>query len=364
MMSQQAPRSSPTRTTRETSSTPPVPAGTDQAPADRPSSRLPYFFSLVAILVGVTLFVVTIARMDLRETSQYVGRLGFALPLVVLPGICWHALRTWGWSVAFPNGARPAFARLLRVRLAADALSYFTVRGLTGEPFKVLLLYDRTPTRVATASIATERLAIALVSTAVAGLISYVAVRMLAMSGAWDATFTILSIAAVLSLGAGTLIARHRTGDYIGRFVLWAQRHTGRNLEGSRVIRFVLDVEDIMLAVLRGSRARLVTLAVIPIACYAVNAFEVWLIFWVIGEPIGIMESLVIETFTRAASVAGAAVPASLGTLEASHAAVTTALGLDGGGALAVARRLRSLLWAGLGLALYPRLDRPDGADQ
>ena len=31
------------------------------------------------------------------------------------------------------------------------------------------------------------------------------------------------------------------------------------------------------------------------------------------------------------------------------------ALGLIGGGSLALARRVRSLLWAALGLALYPR---------
>ena len=35
--------------------------------------------------------------------------------------------------------------------------------------------------------------------------------------------------------------------------------------------------------------------------------------------------------------------------------AVVKALGLVGGGALALARRVRSLLWATLGLVLYPR---------
>jgi hypothetical protein len=37
-------------------------------------------------------------------------------------------------------------------------------------------------------------------------------------------------------------------------------------------------------------------------------------------------------------------------------------LGLGGGGALALMRRVRALLWAGVGLALYPRVKKPSDA--
>jgi hypothetical protein len=69
-----------------------------------------------------------------------------------------------------------------------------------------------------------------------------------------------------------------------------------------------------------------------------------------------VTEALTVETFARLASVASAAVPANIGTLEASNASVVAALGLGGGGALALSRRIRSLLWAATGFALYPRL--------
>jgi len=72
------------------------------------------------------------------------------------------------------------------------------------------------------------------------------------------------------------------------------------------------------------------------------------------------MHGLVIETFTRLASVASAAIPANIGALEASNAAVVAALGLGGGGALALARRVRALLWAAAGLAVYPRINVQD----
>ncbi|HEY6506716.1 MAG TPA: flippase-like domain-containing protein [Vicinamibacterales bacterium] len=340
------PPTAPTR--RKTSSTPP--------PAPR---RVPGWVraaSLVAILVGCALFALTLSRLDAASTLAYARRLGLALPLVLAPSVLWHLLRTWGWAVAFPTGTRPSFTRLFRVRLAADAISFFTVRGPTGEPLKVLLLADRVSAATTTASIAAERLAFALVSMAVAGVVAQFAVQRLHLSAAWDITFTLLSIAVVFGIGAFSLIARRGSGAYVGRLVA-RERRSGeaRGRRASRVVVFMLEVETHLLALLRGARQRLVVLTVLPIVCYALNAFEVWLVFAVIGEPISATSALVIETFVRLASVAGAAVPAGIGTLEASHMAVAAALGLSGGGALALARRLRALLWAGLGLALYPR---------
>jgi len=93
---------------------------------------------MAAIAVGILLFIVTLLYIDLEDTLDSARRLGLALPVILLPGACWQFLRTWGWSVAFPDDSRPAFTRLFRVRLAADAISFFTVRGIAGEPLKVL----------------------------------------------------------------------------------------------------------------------------------------------------------------------------------------------------------------------------------
>jgi uncharacterized protein (TIRG00374 family) len=310
---------------------------------------------MVAVAIGVLLFIVTLYYIDFRATVDSAKRLGFALPVILLPGLCWHLLRTWGWLAAFPDDARPTFTRLFRVRLAADAIGFFTIRGLAGEPLRVVLLYDRIPPEVTTAAVALERLAFAVVNVAMAGVVSYFAVRRLPMPGAWDAMFTLLSIAAVLILGALALVARHRTGDYLGRLVEVLDRWTGRRLETSRVIRFILDVEDVLLALLRGDRRRLVILTVLPIVCYLVMALEVWIVLRAVGEPAGLTAALTIDTFARVGSIASAAIPASIGALEASNAVPVAMLGLGGGGALALARRIRALLWAALGLALYPQ---------
>lgn len=317
----------------------------------------PQLVSLIAVAIGAVLFFVSLRYINLADTINDVLRLGFAFPLILVPGCVWHFLRTYGWWIAFPDHARPSFTRLFRVRLAADAISFFTVRGLTGEPLKVVLLYDRVPPAVTAAAIAIERTAFAVMAIVVSGLVSYFAVQRLPMPGGWDAVFTLVSIGAVLLLGALAQIARRRTGDYLGRFVGRIGAVTGRHLESSRVIRFILDVEDIVLDLLRGSRRRLIILTVLPIVCYGLMALEVWLVLWAVGQPIGITAALAIETFARVSSVASAFIPANIGALEASNAAPVAMLGLGGGGALALSRRVRATIWATLGLILYPRVN-------
>ena len=317
---------------------------------------VPQLVSLAAVVTGIVLFAFTIAYIDRDETIEAARRLGLALPLILLPGTAWHLLRTWGWSVAFPDAARPAFTRLFRVRLAADAVGFFTVRGIAGEPLKVLLLYDRVAPEITTAAIALERLAFAVFSILIAALISLAAVTRLSMPVAWDTMFTLLIAGALIVLALSGAIVRRHSEDYLGRLVGAVERVSGRDLQASRVIRFILDVEDVLLQLVRGDRRRLVILTVLCFVCYLLMAIEIWLVFWAIGIPIGIIEGLAVETFARLASVASAAIPGNIGALEASNAAVVAALGLGGGGALALARRFRALLWAAAGLALYPRI--------
>ena len=85
-------------------------------------------------------------------------------------------------------------------------------------------------------------------------------------------------------------------------------------------------------------------------------ALEAWVILRASGTPVSQIGALTVETFSRVASFASAFIPANLGALEASSLAAVAAIGVAGGGAaLALARRLRGLFWAGIGLAIYPR---------
>jgi hypothetical protein len=316
--------------------------------------NVPQIISIVAIVAGVALFIVTMLGIDRAETLDEVRRIGVWLPLVLLPSVGWHLLRAAGWYVSFPVDARPSYWRVFRVRLAADGVGYFTIRGVASEPLRVVLMMGHVSPVVSAAASVLERTAMGIMSVVGVGLIASIVVASDLVSGPWEDVFRGLAITAAIVLFL-CLLFFMRTGRYFGPMIEAIHRRTGWRWAGGRTVRAISAVEDLFLKLARTDPRRITSLVLLSVACYWLMAMEVVLVFWAIGEPISLWFGTTVETFTRAASVAGGAIPGNLGALEASNVAVVKALGLAGGGALALFRRFRSLLFATLGLALYPR---------
>lgn len=316
--------------------------------------NVPQIISLVAIVAGIVLFVFTMLNIDRAETLGEVRRLGVLLPIVLLPSIGWHLLRAAGWYVSFPSDQRPSYWRVFRVRLAADGVGYFTIRGVASEPLRVVLLMGHVSPVVSAAASVLERTAMGIMSVVGVGLFAAFAVSSDLLPPGWEDVFRGITVTAVIVLTI-TLLFLLRTGRYFGPLVEAIHRRTGWRWAGGRTVRAISAVEDLFLKLARTDQRRIVTLVSLSVACYWLMAVEVVLVFWAIDEPISLWLGTIVETFTRSASVAGGAIPGNLGALEASNVAVVKALGLAGGGALALFRRFRSLLFATLGLALYPR---------
>ena len=315
---------------------------------------VPQVISLVAIVTGVALFVVTMLGIDRTETLNEVRRLGVLLPIVLLPSIGWHCLRAAGWYICFPVGERPSYWRVFRVRLAADGVGYFTIRGVASEPLRVVLLMGHVSPVVSAAASVLERTAMGIMSVVGVGIFAAFAVSSNLLPPGWENVFRGIALTAALVLLVSFLFLV-RSGSYFGPMIESVHRRTGWRWAGGRTVRAISAVEDLFLKLARTDGRRIGMLIALSIACYWLMAFEVVLVFWAIGEPISLWLGTIVETFTRSASVLGGAIPGNLGALEASNVAVVKALGLAGGGALALFRRFRSLVFASLGLALYPR---------
>lgn len=315
---------------------------------------VPQLISLVAIIAGIALFVVTILGIDRTQTMNEVRRLGSTLPLVLLPGLGWHLLRAAGWYVCFPREERPSYWRVFRVRLAADGVGYFTIRGVASEPLRVVLLMGQVSPVVSAASSVLERTAMGIMSVVGVGLFAAFAVSSDILPPAWQSVFLGIAYTAGLVLLLSMLFLM-RSGRYFGPLVERIYARTGWRWAGGRTVGAISRVEELFLKLARTDQRRMLLLVALAVACYWLMAVEVVLVFWAIGQPISLWIGTIVETFWRSASVAGGAIPGNLGALEASHVAVVNALGLAGGGTLALFRRFRSLLFATLGLALYPR---------
>jgi uncharacterized protein (TIRG00374 family) len=318
------------------------------------TGTVPTWISRVAIGVGVVLFAVTLWSIDREATWADVRQMGALLPVVLLPSAAWHVLRTLGWYWCFPADVRPTFWRVFRVRLAADAVSYFTVRGLASEPLRVVLLLDRVPPAISTAATLLERTAMAVMSVVLVASCAIVAMTSDVLPEDWQRLFRYIAAGALVVIIA-TVAFLTRRDRYLGPFLERIYRRTGWGWTEGRVARFIRDVESIFLTLTRDDPRRVKRLVGLSLACFALMVLEVRAVFWAIDLDVSFWRSAIVETFTRVTSVPGGLIPGSLGALEASNVAVARALGLGGAGALALARRVRGLAWAALGLLFYPK---------
>ena len=308
-----------------------------------------------ALAVGVVLFAAALYYINITLAVGTIRRLGVALPLAVAASGLWHLTRTWAWSCCFPQPRRVGFLRLARVRLAAEAFSYLTLRGIAGEPRKVVLLNARVDAREATAAVALERLAYMVGTTLIVGLGSIIALLVLPLTRVWFRVFRAFAIGAAV-IAVLTLVIIGGRGTYVRALLVRWDRRAGTRVADGRIGRFVSAVEGQMLDLVRGNPRRLAVLLTATALSYVLMALEAWLILKASGTPASMAGALAVETFSRVASFASAFIPANLGALEASSLAAVTAVGLAGGGAaLALARRIRGRFWAGVGLAIYPR---------
>jgi phosphatidylglycerophosphate synthase/uncharacterized membrane protein YbhN (UPF0104 family) len=308
--------------------------------------------SRLALLAGAVLFALTLLYTDFSSIGAVSARLGIALPLALLPAAAWHLLRTAAWQCCFPTALPLSFVRLFRVRLAAEAISFVTIRGIGGEPIKVSLLQEL-PAPMSAAAVALERVAYLVVTAVIIGLAAAVALFTLPLSPAWRHVFRGLAIvSACVILGLVALLLRREPEAAVTHTPPIAP-HAGRVRRALAL--FVRELDRQWRDLAYGDRRRLLVLLSLESGAYVMMALEVWVALWAMDVPISAAGAMAIETLTRVASMLSAFIPGNIGALEASNVAAATALQASGGAAaLAIVRRLRGLIWCAAGFALAP----------
>ena len=161
----------------------------------------------------------------------------------------WHLARTWAWAWCFPQPRSVSFARLARVRLSAEAFSYLTLRGIAGEPLKIVLLGDAVDAREATAAVALERIAYIIGTTIIVGIGSILALAGLPLTHAWFRVFRAFAIGSGVVALLTFLVIRGR-GTYVSSWLARIDRVAGTSLRRSRA-PVISAVERLMLSCAR-----------------------------------------------------------------------------------------------------------------
>jgi phosphatidylglycerophosphate synthase len=327
------------------------------------------WLTLLALPLGLALLVVAVVRADLRALEAVAGQLGAALPLVLLPGAAWHFVRTVAWHQCFASDHRPPFWRLFRIRLAAEAFSFVTVRGVGGEPLKVTLLGPAVAADVATAAVALERILYLVVTTVIVSAASAAALIALPLTRTWTVVFVSVGlITAAIAAGLVALLLRplgseldfstersHPNSLMPNEYAAKQERKNRDLTPLFRFLRFLRSADAQLRVLAHTDGKRLVGVGVLEVIAYVAMVLEVLATLRAAGVPASLTGSLAIETFTRVASMVSAFIPANLGALEAANVAAAGIIAAAAAAApLAVVRRLRGLFWCAAGFACYP----------
>ena len=301
------------------------------------------------LFIGAALLAFTVTHTGWRGGATLDSRFWLFLPVALLPSAGWHLLRTIAWRLCFPRQAQLSLARVFRVRLAAEAFSFVTIRGVAGEPLKVLLLEPDVAPTVAAAAVALERVAYLLVTAVIVGVAAIAAMITLPLTRAWMNIFGGVAAAAVVMIAAAGVLLARRDGSPRGAA-------SARERHLSLVVGFVRQFDAQLRGLIHGDRRRLVILLVLEALAYVMMALEVWVVLSLTSTPVTLVGAIAVETFTRVASMASTFIPANLGALEASNVAAATAVHAVGGAAaLALLRRVRGIVWCAGGFLIYPR---------
>jgi hypothetical protein len=301
-----------------------------------------HLLTILAALGGLILFGYAVRRAGVAEIADGIRQVGWGLlPILGLAGARFF-IRASAWRLCMPARGRLPILQAFTAFVAGDALGNLTPLGMVAsEPMKVFLTRHRLATREAVASLATDNLLYAASIIAMVGLGVVVILATVPLSIAWRE-----GAVAALVLGAiGTVIT------------LRLMRGTWREESGTRPAwrEALAGLRRSVLAFSSDQPGRLLQVFVLDLSFHALAVLEIFLTLrWLLGDRSPTLsQAIVFEALNRAITVVFKFVPFRVGIDEALSGGLAPMMAVQpvAGVTLAVVRKVRNLIWTGIGLA-------------
>lgn len=309
----------------------------------------------IFLLLGIALFVYVVNRVGLDDILASIRLIGFGIVAVLLVSAVRHLLRALAWLYCIEEGHRQiSVFHLFNVRMAGDALKLLSFTGpFLGEPAKAVLVRKQLPMVHGMSSIIIENLTYTLgvVFVVISGLVLLIA-NYATKSSVRIMSFVLSLCMLLVIFGVALVIFRQKM-----IFSILARR-IGRSTNIAWFQNKAVSIEA-MESNIHGfyKRAGRTFFAVLLLDLCAnlVNIFEVYLILYYIGVNATLFLAYVIEAMMKIVNILFFFVPGQMGVLEGSNAILfkMLGLGLAAGVSLSLVEKIRSLVWAGYGLAVW-----------
>ncbi|MEE8332822.1 MAG: lysylphosphatidylglycerol synthase transmembrane domain-containing protein [Alphaproteobacteria bacterium] len=312
------------------------------------------------LLAGVALLGVIVANTDFVEAAHLVGRMEWGIGVVLVIYLLAFSGDTVSWQLTFSSLAMTVGSawRLFLVRMVGEAYNNtLPAGGMGGEPIKAILLNRRhgIDFREGTASLFLAKTVnmIALIAFLVVGF------AIMQFHPALDRPYRLVAgiglgvlVAAVLAFFA---IQRYRVSSALATALSrWA---SGQRL--ANAIEHIGEVEERFIAFYTRSHARFGWALALAFGNWLLGVAEIYAALYFLGFPVSWTEAWIIEASAQLIRTGTFFIPASLGAQEGVFLLVCGAItgSPTAGIALALARRLREIIWivAGFGISALLR---------
>jgi hypothetical protein len=314
-------------------------------------------YRAIVLGLGCVLFVYLLVRLNPTEIFSLLLGIGWYFGLIVAAYGGHQLIRAIAFRKCLTADERPSYWDIVRIRLSGEATQFLTSTGpFLAEPAKVWLL-RRWGLSIKNAAAATvsEYLIYTFTSAALAiGGLTYL-VSHFELSKPESVAAKVIVYAMSTFLVAAALAINFRiyligaVMKGIGRLPV-----VGKRLRLDQ--KDVRDTEDLLFVVLRDRPLRFLSILALELAAQALLVLELFVLLRTTGKPFSVFHPLLVEAATKFVGLAFFFIPGQVGAAEGTYALIFKTVGLSAsaGFALAVARRLRSILVAGAGLAFAP----------
>jgi Lysylphosphatidylglycerol synthase TM region len=325
-----------------------------------PKARRP--LRVLAVAMSAGLFAYLIWRAGPSKLWENVVTLGWGFTWVIaLAGVS-HLAKTWAWQLTLGEDKhKVSFPLMLGLRLGSEAAGQLGILGQTfGDSIRVSHLSPEIQTANGLASVTLDR-GLYIVTGAmitIAGIVAALPVLSLSRTlRLYAGLFVVILIAFLLLTLLGV---RKRwpvlsgSARIIGRLPFLKNWMEKEYLLIQSVENTLLDFHHNMPKAFWASFS-------LNLACHCMAVLEVCLVLWLMKIKLGFFGALIVEAFTKIVNVMGNINPGNIGTYEGGNMLIGKMFGLNvaTGLVLGLARRLRSLIWAAVGIICLFLLTRP-----
>jgi glycosyltransferase 2 family protein len=315
--------------------------------------RLARVFFLV---FGLSLLVVLVTQIDLEKVKTYLDTMGWAFPLIFLPYIAVYCCDTLGWKFAFGPSLAVPFHTLFLTRIGGEAINNITPFAyLGGEPVKAHVL---------------TRFQIPLIQGMAASIIAKLLISIsqflfVVLGGILALSYLVtrpevLWPLVVIILMAGVFLAGLSYSLRVGLFTMLFGMLDRWRLTPSFMARWrgqLRQLDETIGEFSRRHPAQLLLSLGLHFGGWVLGTLEVLAIFYAVGIPISVAEAIAIEALASVVKAAAFFIPGSLGVQDGGNVLLLAVFGYPSsfGLTFSLIRRMRELLWIGLGLLVLLR---------